>query len=110
FVCPENRGLSFKTEDAAVNIRFMQKDAGIVDQITGWEIVGAINDDVIVFEDLHDIFGRKLGAISGDLDVGIDRSDAVFGGLYFGTADILGAKSHLALKIGEICQVEINQA
>ncbi len=42
----EHAGLAFKTKNRAVNIGLAGEHAGVVDQVAGGEIVGAIGDDV----------------------------------------------------------------
>ena len=48
--------------------------------------------------------------MNGDFDVGIDALDGFFGRLGFGPADVFGAVNDLALEVGEIDRIEIQDA
>ena len=48
----EHRRLSLEPEDGAVDVGLSQQNAGVVDQIPGWEIVRAVHDDVEITQDL----------------------------------------------------------
>src|SRR5207249_1844774 len=106
----ENRGLSFKTENRAVNIRLAEEDARIVDKIAGREIVGAIYDDVVIFEEFEGIRTGQLRLNGFNLNVRVEIGKTRPGGLAFRLADVAGAKRDLALKIGEIHDVEVDEA
>jgi len=105
----ENGDLTFEAEDGAVNIGLAEEDAGVVDEVTSGEIVGAIDDDVIVLEEFEGVGAGELGLVSGDTDVGIEIGEARLGGFGFGLADVAGAEGDLALEIREVDDVEINE-
>ena len=60
---PENRNLSFKTENGSENDRLAQFDGSVVDQILGGKIVGAIDNDVVFSEDFQCIVGGQPRAV-----------------------------------------------
>ena len=47
--------LAFKAIDRAVHIWQAQFDAAVINQVTRWEIIGAINDDVVLAENFFDV-------------------------------------------------------
>ena len=44
----EDAGLALEAEDGAVGVGLAEKDAGVVDEIPGLEVVGSVGDDVVV--------------------------------------------------------------
>src|SRR5262249_28415236 len=73
----KHRCLTVKPKDAAVNIRFPQQDASIVDQVARREIVGAVDDDVVRFENRQRIGRRQARFKEIDLDLRIDGAKAL---------------------------------
>src|SRR5882724_11529313 len=65
----ENGGLPFESEDRAVDVGLSQEDAGIVDEIARGKIVGAIDDDVEVFEKFESVGASQLRFERLDLNV-----------------------------------------
>ena len=106
----ENAGLPFKAEDGAVNIRLFEQHAGIVGQVTRREIVGAVHDDVVGLDDLDRVFARQARIMNDDFDARVDAVDGFLGRLRFGPADVGVGVKNLALQIGEIDVVEVNDA
>ena len=49
----EHAGLAFEAENRSVDIRFAGKHAGIIHQVAGGKIVGAVGDDVELAEKLR---------------------------------------------------------
>src|SRR5438034_4434614 len=68
----EYRGLAFETEDAAVDIGLVQKHASIVDQIASRKIVGTIDDNVVVLQNVESIVGPQHRLIGIHLNVRVD--------------------------------------
>ncbi len=65
-------GLAFKAEDAAVGVGLAGEDAGVVDEVAGLEVVGAVGDDVVVLEDLERVGAGEHGVVLDDVDVGVE--------------------------------------
>ena len=55
----EHRGLPFEAENRAVDVRLVQQHAGVVHQIAGGEVVGAVDDDVVILEDLERVLAGE---------------------------------------------------
>ena len=102
--------MPFETENRAVHIGLAEKNAGVVHKIAGWEIICAIDDDIVILEQLEGVRAGQLRFDSVDLNVGIEIRKPRAGGLALGLANIASAKSHLALKIREIHHVKIDKA
>ena len=60
----EHRGLPLEPEDAAVGVRLAEEHAGVVDQVAGREVVGAVEDDVVVAERSQGVGGRQRGLVA----------------------------------------------
>src|SRR5690348_2163959 len=69
--------LPLEAKDAAVNIRLSQQNASIVHQVPGGEIVRAVDDDVIVAEDIERVLGSQPRLVGNHLHVWIDIADGV---------------------------------
>src|SRR6185369_14420510 len=106
----EDAGLTFKTKDGAVNIRLFEQHAGIVGQVARREIVRSINNDVVVLDDLDRVFAREARVMKDDVDPGVDAVDGFLRRLRFGPADVGVGVKDLALEIGVIDGIKINNA
>src|SRR5580704_13454237 len=106
----ENGGLPLKTKDRAIDIRLIQKNASIVDQITRGEIIGTVDDDVVFAEQIESIVAGQARLVSIDANLRIHAGQAFLGSLNLGPADVAGRKRNLALEIGEVDHVKIDDA
>ena len=64
----EHGDLSLEAEDRSVHIRFAEQNARVVDEIARREIVGAIDDDVVVFEEFERVAAVELHLVRFDLE------------------------------------------
>ena len=88
----EDAGLAFEAEDRAVDVRLAGEHAGVVDQVAGGEVVGAVDDDVEVAEELERVFAVKGASRRfARLTYGIDRLELLGGGVELRAADVGGA-------------------
>jgi len=101
--CPSKRKIEPYTLAAKQN-------AGVVDEIARGEIVGAINDDVEVLEQFQRVGAGKLRFERLDLNVRIEVRESRARGFALGLADVTGAKRDLALEVGEVHHVKVNEA
>ena len=107
----EHAGLAFETENRAVDVRFASQHAGVVDQVAGWEIVGAVGDDVVFAEDVQRVFARESSVECLRISrYGIDSLQLLCGGIELLRADIRGAVNDLPLKIRIVHNVEVNHS
>src|SRR5207253_6273443 len=110
FVRPENGGLTFKTEDTAINVRLMQEDAGVVHKIARGEIVRSVNDDVVGFENVHHVFRGEFGPMRDHFNIRVDGRNAVLCRFNLRSSDVGGPKGHLTLEVREVRHVKVHQA
>ena len=52
----KHAGLTFKTENRAVNIRLLKQHTGIVGKIARRKIIGAVHDDIVGPNQIEGIF------------------------------------------------------
>src|SRR4029077_3384913 len=105
----EHGNLAFEPENRAVHVGLAEQNAGVIDEITRGEIVGAVDDDVKVLEKFKRVGAGQLRSEGLDLNVGIEIRKAGARGFALGLADIAGAESDLSLEIGKIHDVEIDE-
>ena len=106
----EDGRLAVKAEDAAVDVGLVHQDAGVVDQITGREVVRAVDDDVVGLEDVADVFRGESCLVKVELDVGVDGGEVLASRLELWAADVGGGVQNLPLEVGVIDDVEIDQS
>ena len=80
--------------------------AGAVDGVAGGEVVGALQDHVSAL-DHGEIFQPLVNRNDGD--VGVERSERRAGGVHLDGADRIGAVEDLALQVGEVDLVGIDE-
>ena len=83
----KHRGLALKAEDAAVGIWLSGKNAGVVDQVAGLEVVGAVSDDVVVLEDVEGVGAGQHGVVLHHVDVLVQALQHDLGGVDLELAD-----------------------
>src|SRR6266481_470953 len=105
----ENRRLPFKSENRTVHVRLFQQNTCVVDEIARGEIVGAVYDDIEVLEELERVGAGQLRLERLDLNVRIEIREARAGGFALRFADVAGAKRNLALEVGEVDDIKVNQ-
>ena len=49
----EDRGLPLKAEDGAIDIRLIEQHARVIHEIARGEVVRAIDDDVVIAEEIE---------------------------------------------------------
>ena len=103
-------GLAAETEDPTVTEGFARLDAGIIDQKLHREIVGTIDDEVVVLDDIHDVVTVKERMDGIDLDVGVDGFHLLLGALDLRTPHILREMDDLSLEVAQIHDIAVDNA
>ena len=65
----EHRDLAVELEDAAVDDRLVGHHRGVVEQIAGGEVIGSVDDDVVVLDDVEDVVRAQGDRMLDDVDV-----------------------------------------
>ena len=106
----EDAGLAFEAKDAAVGVGLAGEDARVVDEVARLEVVGAVGDDVVVLEDLHRVGAGEHGVVLDDLRVLVEAVEHLLGGVDLEHADGGLRVDDLALQVGFVDDVEVDQA
>ena len=106
----EDAGLALEAEDAAVGVGLAGEDAGVVDEVAGLEVVGAVGDDVVVLEDLERVGAGEHGVVLDDVEEGIEALEHDLGGVDLELADGGGGVDDLALEVRGVDGVEVDEA
>jgi hypothetical protein len=86
--------------------------AGVVDEVSGGEIVGAVEHDVAALDETFDVRVVDVDDFRLDLDVGVDLADASGGGhrLRRALARVAFGVERLALEVGFLHKVAVGDA
>src|SRR5437660_3353714 len=106
----EYSDLTFKAEDATMHYRLILKNRGIIEQIARWEVVGAVENDVVIGDDPPDVGFVQALQVSNHIDVGIERVDGLTGGFGLVLPNALGVVQDLALQVAIIDDIGIDNA
>ena len=88
----------------------LEEDARVVDEVARREVVGAVEDDVVVVEELERVRRGEARLVGLDVDLGVERGQAVASGLQLRAADVRRAMQNLSLKVALVDGVEIDDA
>ena len=90
--------------------RLLRHNAGVIDEKLCRKIIGAVDHEIIVFHEIHDILAGDECPIRIDLDIRIDCFHGLLSGLYLCLAHICGCVDDLALEVGKVYFVSICNA
>jgi hypothetical protein len=107
---PEDRDLAVEAVDRAPHVRLVQQHAGVVDQVARGEVVGAVDDQVVLAEDLQHVVAVQPRLVQADVDQRVDLADGVARALGLGPADVGDAVDDLALQVRLVDDVELDDA
>lgn len=97
----KDRELAFAAGDGSVDIGDAEPAGDIAAQVAGFEVIGAVDDDVAISGESHGIGGAEAVAHDGDAQSGIKRAEAVCSGFRLGSADVCFREESLAVEIRE---------
>ena len=80
----------------------------VVQEISGGEVVGAVDHDVVALDDAVDVRGPQALLVADDLHVGVQRLKRADRGRDLRLADAVGRVQDLSLQIGEIDDIGID--
>ncbi len=89
-------------------MREAEPGAGVADEVAGGQVVGPVEHDVVVGEDVEGGDRREAGPVLDHLDVRVERADGVGGRRRLGPADIGVAVDHLALEVRRVDDVVVD--
>src|SRR5262249_44371888 len=96
--------------DRPVNIWFLFPDTYVAGQVTGWEIIGAIDDDVIIGNQLAGVARGQTRGVGVDCKRRVDCKQTCPRRISLFASDIAGSMQNLPMQIAQIYCVLINYA
>ena len=84
--------------------------AGVGDEEAGGEVVGAVADDVVAGDQRQGVVGGEAGFVRLDGDAGVDGAGLFRRRRDLGAAEIGGAVGDLALQVGQLDPVVVDEA
>ena len=101
----------FEPEDRAVDDRDAELHGGVVDEVAGREVVGPVDDYVPpLTQYLKHVVGAEADVVGDDVHVGVDGREGLLGGVDLALADALEVVENLALEVGRIDDVHVDDA
>ena len=100
----------FPAEDGRVHVGLTREHTGVVHEVTGGEVVGAVGNDVVVLEQLERVLAVEHGLVLFDLHVGVERVDALLRRVELRLSHVFGAMHDLALEVRLVDDVEVHDA
>src|SRR5262249_17307871 len=95
-----HRGLALEAEDRAVHHGDPLQQGGVVDQVPGREVVGAVDDQVVAVDDLEDVVGPEAYVVGDDVHVRVQGRQRLLGRVDLPLAHPVDVVEDLALEIG----------
>ena len=105
----EDGELAVEAQHAAETRVAPGQGAGVGDQEAGVEIVAAVADQVVAGNEVEGIGGGEAGLVGFDRDGRVDGLGGGGGRADLGGADAVGGVGNLALEIGQVDMVVIDQ-
>src|SRR5215470_2641962 len=105
----EDRGHAFELENRAVDVSLAREVAGIVDEIARVEVVGSIDDEVVVLDDVHHVVHVDAHGQLDDLHIGVERLDGLRARVDLGTSHAARGVEHLTLQVRHVPHVAAHE-
>ena len=101
--------LTVQANDRATDQRHAVFHAGLVQHMTGLEIVAAVQHHLGCGQEL--VQQSRVGFLlqGGDADIRVERQHRLLGGSHFGLTYALGTVGNLSLQVGEVHLVMVDQ-
>ena len=107
---PEDADLAVEAEDRAPDVGLAEDRGGVVDEVAGGEVVGAVEDEVVAGKELQGVGGVEPDVVQPDVHQRVQGRDGVAGGLDLGPAHVRHAVDHLALQVAQVHVVVVDDA
>ena len=107
---PEHGDLALEAVDRAPDVRLAEQHRGVVDQVAGREVVGAVDDEVVAGEDLEHVVVVEPRVVHDHVHVRVDLEHRVARRLGLRPADVALAVDDLALQVRLVDGVELDDA
>lgn len=105
----EHGDLTLELKDAAVDEGATGEEGGVIVEVAGGKVIGAIDDHVVGRKKCEGVGGGDTLGVWHDVDEGIERAEAGGGRSDFGRADGDVVVEDLALQVRRFNEVEIGE-
>ena len=105
---PPDAGLTVEAKDRTPDVRLAQQHARVAEQIPGREVVGPVQDQVVVGNDRQGVGRVDPNVMPDDLHQWVDRGQRLRGGLGLQPADVLDSVDDLSLEVRHLDHVGVN--
>jgi len=97
----EDGGVAVEGVHRSEDVGFAQAGAGGRNSVAGGEVVGGIDDNVVVGNERFGVGGVEAGVVESDGDFGIEGEEIVTSAVDFFLPDLRGSVEGLAVEVGE---------
>src|SRR5262249_7949167 len=105
--CGEDACLTFEAKDRSIYVCLAVQHASVVDQVSGRKVVGSVDDDVKVTNDVECISARQAALEAAYVDARVDRRDPLGRGVQFFAPYVRSAMDHLPLEVSYVNNIEV---
>ncbi len=105
---PPDRDLTVETVDRAPHVRLAEQHAGVADEVARGEVVRAVEDDVVVAEDLERVRGVQPHVVTDHGHVGVDAGDRLGRRLGLEPPHVGVAVDDLSLQVARLHDVRVD--
>ena len=109
-VLPEHRHLTLEPVDRPPDVRLAREHRGVVDQVARCEVVRAVQDQVVLGEQVDRVVCLEPELVQSHLDQRVDLQDRVACALRLRPPDVGLAVDDLPLQVGLVHDVEFDDA
>ena len=102
--------LPLEADNACMGERLLRHHASVIDQELRREIVGAVDNKIVILDEVEDVVAGDEGMVSNDLYIGVHRFHRLFRGLHFGLAHIGRSMDNLTLQIRKVHHVGVGNS
>src|SRR5207237_6522099 len=102
----EDGGLTVEEENTAVHEDLICEVAGVIHEIPGREVVRAVNDEIVLRDDLHRVVGGERRVMDNDVYVRIVREKRLLRRFGLLPADVIVLGEYLSLQVREVDNIE----
>ena len=106
----EDGDLSLELENGSMDEGFFEKEGGVVCCEAGGEIIGAVEEGIVILEEVEGVFGSEASGVEGDFDVWIDLLETGFGAVQLWGVDAVGIVEDLAMEVREFDLIGVDEA
>src|SRR5499425_481298 len=106
----EDRGHALELEDGAVDIGLAGQIAGVVDEVARVEVVRAVDDEIVVLDDVHHVVHVDPHGQLDDVRVRVEGLDGLRSRVHLGSAHTRRSVKDLALEIRYVHHVAVHEA